>query len=103
MGEGTVEGRKKGPDLPRGITEPTPLKNDEPTTLLSQVNDIEQGVAEYTSVEVTIEVEGLDPTYKEVRECPDWPKWEQAIQTELANLKEAGTWTVGERRPNRHV
>jgi len=31
---------------------------------------------------------------KEVRESPDWPKWEKAIQTKLEQLWQMGTWNL---------
>jgi len=31
---------------------------------------------------------------KEARESPDWPEWEKAIQTELEQLRQMGTWKL---------
>jgi len=36
------------------------------------------------------------PTYEEARRCPDWPKWDEAIQKELGSLKKSGTWEIVE-------
>ena len=33
-------------------------------------------------------------TLKEVKESPDWPKWERAIHSELAQHQEKGTWEL---------
>ena len=43
---------------------------------------------------VGVEANDLELSYDEV--C-DWPKWKEAIDVELGNLKAAGTWEVVER------
>ena len=41
------------------------------------------------------EVEAFEPcTLTEVKGCPDWPLWENAIKEELATLQDTGTWTL---------
>ena len=41
------------------------------------------------------EVEGLEPTtIEEAKTCPDWPRWEEAINAELKSLNDAHTWNV---------
>ena len=47
--------------------------------------------------------EGLTPTYEEAHKCPDWPKWESAIQTELNNLERSGTWHLVKQLPDANV
>jgi Reverse transcriptase (RNA-dependent DNA polymerase)/gag-polypeptide of LTR copia-type/Integrase core domain/GAG-pre-integrase domain len=37
---------------------------------------------------------------KEARNSPDWPEWEKAIQSELAQLNQMGTWRLVEKPPN---
>jgi transposase InsO family protein len=38
-----------------------------------------------------------DPmTLKEAKESPDWPEWEKAIQAELNQLRQKGTWVLTE-------
>jgi hypothetical protein len=37
------------------------------------------------------------PTLDQARRCLEWPKWEQAIQSELAQLKQKGTWRLVEK------
>jgi hypothetical protein len=39
----------------------------------------------------------VQPSYEEARQRSDWPEWKKAIDVELQNLKEAGTWDVVER------
>jgi Reverse transcriptase (RNA-dependent DNA polymerase) len=36
-------------------------------------------------------------TLKQAREFPDWPKWEEAIQTELDQLAQMHTWRLMEK------
>jgi hypothetical protein len=98
-----VEGKQKGTNLPCSIMQIAIHENPEPMASLCEVDADEQGAVEYVSVAATIETEGLDSTYKEATRCPDWPKWEQAIQTELANLKEVHTWTVIKQLPGRNI
>ena len=50
--------------------------------------------------EITNLLEGNDddrPTLDQVRHSLEWPAWEQAIQAELAQLKQKGTWKLIEK------
>ena len=38
--------------------------------------------------------ECLNPTYEEAKRRSDWPKWEEAMKTELTSLEKNGTWSV---------
>jgi hypothetical protein len=40
--------------------------------------------------------ENLEPTYQEAKRRSDWPKWQEAIKTELTSLEKNGTWSVVE-------
>ena len=51
----------------------------------------------------TAEADNLEPTYEEAKQRADWPKWKEAIQVELSNLKTAGTWVIVERPPDHNV
>ena len=47
------------------------------------------------SVYIKKTIRGTDPkSYREARESLEWPQWEKAIQTELAQLKSMGTWEM---------
>ena len=37
---------------------------------------------------------------KDVRNSPNWPEWEKAIQSKLAQLHQMGTWRLVEKSPN---
>jgi len=39
---------------------------------------------------------------KETMNSPDWPEWEKAIKTELATLKQMGTWELADAPKNRN-
>src|SRR5271156_13649 len=60
--------------------------------LTGSVNPLNQGenvsgvaVEDFAMATVMGGAEGIEPTYEEARKRPDWPKWEEAIQTELRN------------------
>ena len=46
---------------------------------------------------VGIEADDVEPLYDEACQQSDWPKWKEAIDVELGNLKATGTWEVVER------
>src|ERR1700730_4807162 len=52
------------------------------------------GAIEYAMVASVVETEGVDPMYHEARQCPNWPKWHEAIKTELECLDKAETWDI---------
>jgi len=43
------------------------------------------------------------PLFEEAKNRPDWPKWQEAIKAELANLKVNGTWELIERPSGANV
>ncbi|SRR5712671_6938877 len=49
--------------------------------------------------ELTNILEGDDnqPTFNQVKRSPEWPEWEKAIQSELAQLWQKGTWKLVEK------
>jgi transposase InsO family protein len=69
----------------------------------SAVAEYESIATEYAMASVIGSAEGLMPTYQEARKRPDWPKWEEAINQELNNLKNNGTWQLVERPPGVNV
>lgn len=91
VGEGTASGRNLASKLPRG------MRPESAPTLGSDAN------LEFAMSAIATEVEGLDPTFEEAKERPDWPRWREAIENELKSLKEADTWTLVERPDNANV
>ena len=51
-------------------------------------------VEEYVMATVMGSTEDIMPMYKEAQKHSDWPKWEEAIQVELKNLQDSGTWKL---------
>ena len=60
-------------------------------------------VAEHAMAAVMAGAEGLTPTFEEARKRADWPKWEEAINKELALLKANDTYELVERPPHVNV
>ena len=60
---------------------------------------VDVDVEEHVMASVIESAEGIMLTYEEARRCPDWPKWEEAIQKELESLKKVGTWELLKRPP----
>ena len=60
-------------------------------------------VAEHAMATVIESAEGIMPSYEEAQKLPDWPKWEDAINKELDNLKATGTWELVKRPTDTNV
>lgn len=41
--------------------------------------------------------ECIEPAYEEAKKRPDWPKWEEAIGSEIKSLTRNGTWEIVDR------
>jgi hypothetical protein len=52
---------------------------------------------------VMAEAEAIKPTFGEVKQRTDWPKWQDAIKVELATLKAVGTWTIIKHPKNTNI
>jgi hypothetical protein len=51
-----------------------------------------------------IEVDGFEPcTFHEAMNCPEWPMWKEALDSEFNSLMENNTWTLVERKPGMKV
>ena len=68
---------------------------------LSTLDEHEAGTTAEETKEILMMVtaiadaEGLDPqSLKEAKTRPDWPRWLDAIRTEIDNLNKAETWEV---------
>ena len=64
---------------------------------------MEAVVKEFATVTAIEGAKGLNPSFEEVRKHVDWPRWEAAIQVELKNLKDNGTWTMVKRPAGTNV
>ena len=78
-GRGTWAMNKSGPALAPRIQKPS----DDWTVAVMECED------EYVFIAETGEAEVLEPqSLKEAKSCPDWPRWEKAIEDELKLLRE---------------
>ena len=64
-----------------------------------RVEEMPEGVSyadakQWAMATVMNSVEYLNPTYKDARKRSDWPKWAEAIKTELTSLEANGTWSL---------
>jgi hypothetical protein len=83
--------------LPKGMQGGSPITK-------AVVDDVEKGVVEEHAMASVLEsAEGIMPSYVEARRRPDWPKWEEAIQIELDNLKQSGTYQLVKRPPGANI
>src|SRR6202522_895751 len=60
-------------------------------------------VEDFAMATVMASAEGIEPTYEEAKRRSDWPRWHEAIQVELNNLKTSGTWELVKRPPDTNV
>ena len=96
-GVGTTDGRSRRSNLPPGMRIPEPITEVEGET--EDTGQVEVAMAAAIS-----ETEAIDPlSLKEAMGRPDHPKWKKAIQEELKNLQEAGTWIIVERPEGRNI
>src|SRR6267154_3540782 len=102
-GIGTHDGRGNF-SIPRGMQ---PVDEEEETGTKGENRpceeiDFNDGNAAYAMFAGMSAVEALEPhTVKEARSCPDWPKWDDAINVELSSLKEVHTWDIVPRPPEK--
>jgi tRNA/tmRNA/rRNA uracil-C5-methylase (TrmA/RlmC/RlmD family) len=78
-------------------------EREEAGAILSEWEVLEVGAIETSMAAEAVDMEVIELTYEEAKKRPDWPKWRQAIKTELGNLKEADTWTLIERLKDANV
>jgi Reverse transcriptase (RNA-dependent DNA polymerase) len=106
-GEGVTTGLPSTTLLPKGLPQVQEekktgdLADDEELEVVEwDIIDVEEEFAMATAIEGA---EGLNPSFDDVRNRADWLLWEEAIQVELKNLKDNGTWTMVERPPGANV
>jgi hypothetical protein len=63
--------------------------------------DEEENEITYSSEQLYAIIAGDDlNSLKEARDSPDWPEWEKAIQSELNQLCQMGTWKLVKKPPH---
>ena len=100
-GEGVTTGLPSATLLPKGLPqvqeerEVGDLADDADNEVFEwDMVDVEREFAMTTAIKGAV---GLNQSFEEVRKRADWPRWEEAIQVELKNLKDNGTWTMVKR------
>ncbi|EGN91644.1 hypothetical protein SERLA73DRAFT_157472 [Serpula lacrymans var. lacrymans S7.3] len=97
QGKGLISKTDKEPTLPRGIqlNLNDPEGTDEEERDDKALRDLAQNVAMAARM---ADLDGVEPrTVEEAKNCPDWNKWESAINEELERLDKARTWTYVEK------
>ncbi len=77
-------------------------RTGEPPILTMAATAISADLAAHTSAVNTVVLAAVNPdtapedptTLAQARKSPAWPKWEEAINVELASLESTGTWTI---------
>src|SRR6266404_5346884 len=109
---GVASSRPSDPVLPRGVTVPGGFdEGDEEAEMVAWT--VEAGLPtlrenwlglKMALVAETADSEALEPrTLGEAKRRPDWPLWEQAIQSELDTLHTNATWTLEQAPPGANV
>jgi hypothetical protein len=85
--------------------EPIGILPDRPHEGESEANpfpDEEEDELAFTSDEQLFAIVAGDEhnSLQDARNSPDWPEWEKAIQSELTQLHQMGTWRLVEKPPN---
>jgi hypothetical protein len=86
-GEGVTSARPSDPLLSRGMQDTADVADE--WEMVS--------VEDFAMASVTEASQGIMPSFEEAKKRPDWPKWQEAITAELANLEANGTWELIER------
>ena len=69
--------------------------NENESGRLADEWEIPKGI-DFAMATVIDATEGLNPTYKEAKTCPDWPRWKEAIEAEWKALVDNRTWKLVE-------
>jgi hypothetical protein len=57
-------------------------------------DEVVNAIAAVSDEAFSIAANDGEPTLKEAKKSAEWPEWEKAIKTELAQLKKMGTWKL---------
>ena len=96
MSFGTADNRPGRTSLPPGIQITDLIRDTE-----SKIG--EEGQIEHAMAAAVSEIEAIPQSLEEVKQRPDWPKWDITIKEELDTLKKAGMWSIVERPKPRNV
>ena len=102
QGNGTHDGKSGKSIIPKGIQTAVVKGIESRDTVIAWELDDENAV--FALLTGNAEAEGLEPmTIEEAKMRPDWPRWEEAINTELKSLDNAHTWNVVNRPKDTNV
>ncbi|OSD02001.1 hypothetical protein PYCCODRAFT_1368405, partial [Trametes coccinea BRFM310] len=96
-GKGTATGRVGRPVLLRGVQEGTASIEEVPESKEMETVLVVQEVREEAELAMAVamgDTECIEPSYAKAKKCPDWLKWQEAVQAELDSLVANNTWRV---------
>lgn len=92
---GTHNGHGEDPLMPKGIQ--VVMMEGVKDIQASKVWELDEEDAVFALLAGNIKAKGLKPlTINKVKIQPDWPKWEDTINTKLKSLDNTHTWNVVE-------
>ena len=93
-GQGVSSTHRNDPALPHGLQQPSHTPHHATMTVLENGMDDEQLPIEYAMM-AAVHAIGRDPvSISDVKKKKDWPEWDLAIQHELAQHEQVGTWRL---------
>ena len=93
-GRGVSSTHRNDPALPHGLQQPSHASHHATMAILEDGMDDKQPPVEYAMIAAAHAV-GRDPvSISDAKKHEDWPEWDLAVQRELAQHEQVGTWRL---------